>query len=352
MYDTLMQMGRWFGYRPRYLDLCRLYTTGRLCRWFAQIADATEELRSDFERMAAIGATPKDFGLRVRSHPEMMITADVKMRYGTSIQVTFQGAITETIDFAMAPNIVADNWAAGTALVTAAAERGVRVPETESPANWEWRDVPPGAVLAFLGKYKTHGAAHKVRPERIREYIEIEVQRSRLKRWRILVAEGGANDARGRKFDLGPASGVPVVRAWHVNGDQEMKKRLKDEGHYRIRRLVSPSHESAGISRNSPEYEDAMRRTLAAWEMGAVEDEPERKRPTEPGGRFYREVRSPEEGVLILYPLDATRDEPGTPDWAPILGFAISFPSVPELSATRVTYRCNNVFDQQERALM
>jgi len=27
MYDTLMQMGRWFGYRPGYLDLCRLYTT-------------------------------------------------------------------------------------------------------------------------------------------------------------------------------------------------------------------------------------------------------------------------------------------------------------------------------------
>ena len=36
MYDTLMQMGRWFGYRPGYLDLCRLYTTddllGLYCR--------------------------------------------------------------------------------------------------------------------------------------------------------------------------------------------------------------------------------------------------------------------------------------------------------------------------------
>ena len=26
-YDTLMQMGRWFGFRPGYLDACRLYTT-------------------------------------------------------------------------------------------------------------------------------------------------------------------------------------------------------------------------------------------------------------------------------------------------------------------------------------
>ena len=45
MYDTLMQMGRWFGYRPGYLDLGRLYTTGELVEWFEHIADASEELR-------------------------------------------------------------------------------------------------------------------------------------------------------------------------------------------------------------------------------------------------------------------------------------------------------------------
>lgn len=44
MYDTLMQMGRWFGYRPGYLDLCRLYTSPDLVKWFAHIADASEEL--------------------------------------------------------------------------------------------------------------------------------------------------------------------------------------------------------------------------------------------------------------------------------------------------------------------
>ena len=33
MYDTLMQMGRWFGYRDGYLDVCRLYTTAELLEW-------------------------------------------------------------------------------------------------------------------------------------------------------------------------------------------------------------------------------------------------------------------------------------------------------------------------------
>ena len=55
MYDTLMQMGRWFGYRPGYLDICRLYTTNDLVEWFRHIAEASEELREEFEMMQASG---------------------------------------------------------------------------------------------------------------------------------------------------------------------------------------------------------------------------------------------------------------------------------------------------------
>ena len=88
MYDTLMQMGRWFGYRPGYLDLCRLFTTSDLSNWFAHIADASEELRGEFELMANSGSTPKEFGLKVRSHPTMMVTSAVKMAHGTRLQIS------------------------------------------------------------------------------------------------------------------------------------------------------------------------------------------------------------------------------------------------------------------------
>lgn len=64
MYDTLMQMGRWFGYRTNYIDLCRLYTTEELVEWFGHIADASEELRQEFDAMAESGATPKEYGSR------------------------------------------------------------------------------------------------------------------------------------------------------------------------------------------------------------------------------------------------------------------------------------------------
>ena len=34
MYDTLTQMGRWFGFRPKYRDLVRIHVTPNLLEWF------------------------------------------------------------------------------------------------------------------------------------------------------------------------------------------------------------------------------------------------------------------------------------------------------------------------------
>ena len=61
MYDTLMQMGRWFGYRDGYIDVCRLYTPTELIEWFGHIAEAAEELRQELDIMVATGATPEGF---------------------------------------------------------------------------------------------------------------------------------------------------------------------------------------------------------------------------------------------------------------------------------------------------
>ena len=67
MYDTLMQMGRWFGYRPGYIDLCRIFTSDELTRWYKHITIASEEIRRDFDYMFLLKKTPKEFGLKVRT---------------------------------------------------------------------------------------------------------------------------------------------------------------------------------------------------------------------------------------------------------------------------------------------
>ena len=88
MYDTLLQMGRWFGYRRGYEDLCRVWMPEEAEGWYTHIAESIEELRDELARMQSVNATPKDFGLRVRSHPDtLVVTARNKMGTGRSLRV-------------------------------------------------------------------------------------------------------------------------------------------------------------------------------------------------------------------------------------------------------------------------
>ena len=85
-----MQMGRWFGYRPRYVDLCRFFDAD-LELWFRHIAMAAEELRNCLDHMAMMGSTPEQYGLRIQSHDILLVTAQNKMRHSREFQVSFQG---------------------------------------------------------------------------------------------------------------------------------------------------------------------------------------------------------------------------------------------------------------------
>jgi len=79
-YDTLMQMCRWFGYRPGYADLCRVFLPADSIQWYSFISSSIRELYQELELMSKREARPKDFGLKVREHPgAMIITAKNKI---------------------------------------------------------------------------------------------------------------------------------------------------------------------------------------------------------------------------------------------------------------------------------
>ena len=83
MYDTLMQMGRWFGYRTGYENLFKIWMPDDSIGWYSHITQASNELREEIAKMNRLGATPKDFGLKVRAHPtSLIITARNKMKHG------------------------------------------------------------------------------------------------------------------------------------------------------------------------------------------------------------------------------------------------------------------------------
>lgn len=109
MYDTLMQMGRWFGYRDQYRDLCRLWTSEESAGWYEHISEATEELRREIRRMSKENKRPVEFGLRVRSAEEtpLIVTARNKMKStdALTLQRQLNGQVVET---AIIPSNVKD----------------------------------------------------------------------------------------------------------------------------------------------------------------------------------------------------------------------------------------------------
>lgn len=337
MYDTLMQMGRWFGYRPRYLDLCRLYTTDELSGWFAHIADATEELRGEFDLMANSGGNPKDFGLKVRSHPTMMVTSAVKMRHGQRLQVSFQGNLVQTIDFSRKKETVEANWKAASALIERA-ENDLGIVQSAPRRNTAmWSGVTADLVVNFLEAYNEHEAARTVRTRALANYIEKQMQVGGLEDWTVLLSGGEADGGPAR---LGSASVRRVGRNWYTHGTT--KEDLIKADHYRIKVLVNPPDERVDLSREAEA--EALARDISDWEdSGHVRRGKEVDEPTEPLGRFVRQVRDSRKGLLILYPLAADEGKAEEND-TPILGFAISFPAVGALGDTPITYIVGPVY--------
>ena len=95
-YDTLLQMCRWFGYRPGYEDLCRIYMTEDNVAAFLAAVEATNDLVEQFNHMIMLQKTPNDFGLMIKQTPEvletdladLLITARNKSRNSIDVDLT------------------------------------------------------------------------------------------------------------------------------------------------------------------------------------------------------------------------------------------------------------------------
>jgi len=158
MYDTLMQMGRWFGYRSGYEDLCRVFLSEDSIEWYAHIATATEELRSQVKQMRRDKLSPKQFGLYVTKHPDqLLITAVNKMRHGEDliIQQNYCGELIESdiLHFSSTINernksLITDYWEKGF-------EKGTNCIENTAK-GWFIKDVDTEIIENFIQEFQAH----------------------------------------------------------------------------------------------------------------------------------------------------------------------------------------------------
>ena len=333
MYDTLMQMGRWFGYPPGYLDLCRLYAPRELISWFEHIADAAEELRREFELMYKRGETPATYGQRVRSHPALLVTSQVKMRNSVELLVSYGGAISETVSFDREGETVDANYAATEALLRkVAGECKLRRTPLRSSIDrtvsgkYMWSGVKADEIVGFLDGYKTAPDVRRVNTNLLGEYIQKQVEAGHLVSWSVLLA--GKEPVEDEPDQFGYQFGL-IARSDHPRITNGVAPDC-----YRIRRLVSPSDESWDLE--ASQYEEAL--VLTRQSQG-------KSTAKLPGGPELRSVRAPENGLLIVYPLKHQQFSGPNATTRPFVGFAISFPGIKH--DVPVRYRVNDLYMSQ-----
>jgi len=347
MYDTLMQMGRWFGYRHGYLDLCRLYTTSELVNWFSHITDAATELREEFDLMASSGATPREYGLKVQSHSVLMVTSQVKMRAARSLLVSYSGQLLQSVSLFRRKKELQENLEAAKRFIASLGTPTEIDPERDRGSErhkWTasvWRHVPSEIVAEFMESTKTHPDAHRVNSIVIAEFIRAMSSRRELTEWTVALV----GIQKGEPYEIAP--GV-IVNMAKREGNAELHDR------YAIGVLLDPKDES--IDLEMAQWQAALELTKRSKKPDA-QDSTSSKEPTQPSGPAIRDVRGhgapgvpphPERGLLILYVLDPKRAGGMLEAEVPVVAFGISFPG--SNSDTRVEYKVNNVLWEQEYA--
>ena len=202
-YDTLMQMARWYGYRPGYEDLCRIWMTRDAANWYAFVSDATVELISQLRNMRQLNSDPSMYGLMVRQSPKaLMITARNKRGVGQIEKkpTNLNDSFVETTALLRDDEIVAANFKAADSLVDALLASGApSMPDTKSSVGFT--NVPPELVKDFIAAYT--GPEYVVgQPQRNSILASIDKLSGYLAdpTWDVVIVSGSEDGKRGRSL--------------------------------------------------------------------------------------------------------------------------------------------------------
>jgi hypothetical protein len=325
MYDTLLQMGRWFGYKPGFVDLCRLFTSSELIKWYQHITVANEELKSEFDYMARQGASPEEYGLRVRTHPDgLLITSTNKMRNTKTMKVCFSGHLVETSRFYRRGTVNHDNYI-NTEEWLNSLTKLTKKPKDNYAGYFGW-NVSGEQIISFLDGYSVHPMNRNASPDLLKDYILAQMNVGELIDWTVAL--------------ISSSRGKSIVKV----GKHEVKlpaRSESDQGDENIimlnnRHMITEDHESIDLTVS--QINDALKATIEDWEKASKE----REMPERPSPQQVRRHRAITNGLLLLYPLQIINEDGDPENEEPIIAFAISFPASP--NAKEVEYKANNTY--------
>jgi hypothetical protein len=329
MYDTLMQMGRWFGYRPDYEDLCRVWMPQEAESWYRHIAISIEELREEMRKMEEANATPEQFGLKVRSHPDtLIVTARNKMGSGEQVvvRVGLGNEFIETTALKRDETSLEANRSAARALAERLAAAGKSTVDAEQVSGGRFlKNVPVGPVLEFLTEFQNDPVSMLTDPLPVRRYIEERVS-GELASWDILFPSLSRPDHAPL---IDRSLGIEIVCQRRKAGKSSRTSTLLITDNQRV---ASRGVEKTGVDPEAAKAAEADFRRAKNLGDGDVRNYPD---------RIYRERRT--RPLLIIHLLaigeagaDLGRDRP-------VVAWSISFPGT-NLEEDRVEYVVNTTW--------
>lgn len=262
-YDTLLQMGRWFGYRGGYEDLPRIWMTDELRGYFYDLATVEQEIRYDARRYEAEALTPRDFGLRIRTHPTLAITSRLKMQAAVPCNVSLSGERIQTILFNHRnTSWLRKNFDAAVELIDAMFGCGL-TPAVQTQYR-RFNDVPVALVHDFFEKYEMHSEGI-TQSGTVREYIRAQNEVGDLRMWTVIVVS---------RSTPGPTANVALGHGIDVKLLNRSRLKKIAKPYANVKAIMSP---------------------IDSWADGSVH----------PPGATRRVLKRNERPMLLLYPIDA-----------------------------------------------
>jgi len=326
MYDALLQMGRWFGYRPGYEDLFRVWITDVSKNWYAHIAEATDELRAEIRGMQLSRLRPIDFGLKVRAHPEsLLITARNKMQHSEKIvrSISISQEAVESTRVSSDEQIIVGNFKSAQHLLTSLKE--LRSSEQVS-GGYLWKEISKDLIVNFLRSYSSHPLNIKLQARDLADFIE-NSREPRLRSWDVFVPGGD-----GAEFPPSLMMNLHMRRRAIVR-DKSPKTLLINGTKMRV---GSRGDEKAGLD---PDIVDMAERKFR--------EDPQNTTKKNVSDKAYREFRERPLFILhvvdgILAPSEEVDAGPIVPDGLALIAIGLSFPRL-NVESQKVIYRINLV---------
>jgi hypothetical protein len=339
-FDVLMQMGRWFGYRKNYEDLFRIWTSKKSADWYNEIAENTEDLKRDIQKMREAKLTPEDFGLRVRNDSdELKITANNKMRNAQDKieQISYWGKVFDTpylednLDTNLRNVGLTINFINNLIL-----EDFHFVREENAKGLFFVHDIPLRFIINFFREISVSSHNIHFDTKQILEFLE-RCNEPILENWDIVILEGERNSDI---YKINKTMSIcPVERSFDL-----LKNRINISG--RSGRLGSPTDARSGLTKEQIERAKSNAEKNGELKgLSTIKQEIWFK---------YAGKRNP---LLMIYFIKLKNEANSIPEQAfikslkgsPVVGYSVGFPMSEQFhSAEYHKYKVNLVYSRQE----